>query len=230
MDSNHWKKVVLNHTPNRIHPLLEGGYRTVFPKKSEETNRNPSVQETIDKKYIKDTKLLVDVEELFEKLPKNGIIAELGVDQGNTSQKILSISDPAKLYLIDIWESERYDESKMTTVKERFSELRASGRVEIIRKKSDVALKTFDEDYFGWIYIDTTHRYEQTKKELEIGRNKVKPDGVIAGHDYCVGNPSKGISYGVIEAVHEFCETYDWKLSYLTMETTGYSSFALEKL
>lgn len=118
----------------------------------------------------------------------------------------------------------------MEEVKTRYADQIADGPVELLPERPEVALERFEDGFFNWVYIDTTHTYEQTLKELKIGRRKVKPDGVIAGHDYCLGDVSGGRWYGVIPAVHEFCAEYGWKLTYLSLETHGHSSFAIERM
>ncbi|QLL84250.1 class I SAM-dependent methyltransferase [Aeromonas caviae] len=82
---------------------------------------------------------------------------------------------------------------------------------------------------FDWIYIDTTHSYELTRDELHGYANKIKPDGIIAGHDYMQGNWHAQCRYGVIEAVHEFCVTKNYRIRYLTMDISESLSFAIEK-
>ena len=67
------------------------------------------------------------------------------------------------------------------------------------------AIGDFEDSTFDWIYIDTDHSYELTYKELRGYAPKVKPDGIIAGHDYSMGNWIDAYRYGVIEAVNEFC-------------------------
>lgn len=53
---------------------------------------------------------------------------------------------------------------------------------------------------------------------------------MIAGHDYTIGNWVEGYRYGVIEAVHEFCVENDWRISYLTVDTTEGRSFAITRI
>ena len=48
------------------------------------------------------------------------------------------------------------------------------------------------------------------KGDLELSRLKVKERGLICGDDYIKGNRIVGSQYGVIEAVDEFCKTWDW--------------------
>ncbi len=90
----------------------------------------------------------------------------------------------------------------MDYVKKRFQKEIDAGSVRIIRGTSEKELKNFDNDFFDWVYIDTTHTYLQILKELEICRLKVKTGGIIAGHDYCQGNIYRAQPYGVVQAVN----------------------------
>jgi len=184
----------------------------------------------LKQKHINNLKVVLNREELLKYLPQNGYVAELGVDEGDFSKLILSINHPKELVLIDTWSSRRYNEKKMDIVKKKFKDEISSGKIKIIREKSEVALEQFKDNYFYWIYIDTAHTYEQTSKELEISRFKIKRGGIIAGHDYCQGSVEKAFHYGVIRAVNEFCLKYDWEIIYLTIEASGCLSFALKEI
>ncbi len=118
----------------------------------------------------------------------------------------------------------------MVYVKKRFQKEIDAGKVIIIRDTSEKELKKFENGYFDWVYIDTAHSYQQTVKELELCRLKVKDDGIIAGHDYCQGNINKAIAYGVVQAVNQFCIKYNWEFIYLTHETERTLSFAIKKI
>ncbi len=179
----------------------------------------------LDKRHLKNIKVLTNREELILKMPKKGVVAELGVDKGDFSKKILLYNEPEKLILIDSWNTNRYNDSKYSYVKNRFKNY---SQVIIDRGFSENRLKKYDDNYFDWLYIDTTHSYQQTKKELELAKDKVKIDGYITGHDYCTGNVNTGYKYGVITAVHEFCIKYNYEICYLTLDRPP--SFALKKI
>ena len=68
-----------------------------------------------------------------------------------------------------------------------------------------------------------------TAAELRAYAPKLKPGGIMAGHDYSMGNWVKGFRYGVIEAVHEFCVEHDWELRYLTVQRLERPSFAISR-
>jgi hypothetical protein len=178
--------------------------------------------------HITNLKPLIDRLELLKHLPENSIIAEIGVNKGDYSQQILSICQPRKLHLIDAWASKRYNEKLFINVNTRFLKEINSGKIEIHRGFSTIVGASFPDDYFDWVYIDTDHSYNTTKEELEIYSKKVKKQGIISGHDFSAGNWRKGIKYGVIEAVYEFCVKYNWELIFLTTEIEA-PSFAIRK-
>ena len=184
----------------------------------------------LSKIHVNNTKLLTNRQELLSLLPKGGVVAELGVDMGDFSESILNITKPHKLHLIDTWGSKRYHQEKRRNVEKRFNEKIINSSVEINIGLSTQVVDDFQDTYFDWIYIDTTHSYKTTISELEAYRTKVKPNGYIAGHDFILGNWDGLVRYGVIEAVYEFCVKYNWELLFLTTEINDNPSFAIKRI
>ena len=180
--------------------------------------------------HIKNAKLLTSREELLKILPQNGVVAELGVDEGDFSELIQSINNPDRLHLIDYWGSERYSQTKRDKVEKRFQTKVADKTVEINLGFSTTVVEQFKDNYFDWIYIDTDHSYKTTIKELELYSKKVKIDGIISGHDYILGNWNGVVRYGVIEAVYEFCAKNNWEIIYVTTELNTNPSFAIRRI
>ena len=184
----------------------------------------------LKEKHVKNTKIILNRAELLRSLTiQDGIFAEIGVARGDFSQKIFEICKPKKLHLIDMWSSERYSKECEASVLSRFSDEIANKKVVINRGKSVDVLSEFPNEYFDWVYIDTVHDYKVTSQELEICRHKVKKGGIIAGHDFVLGNWNSSIKYGVIEAVYEFCGMNNWEFIALTMELNG-NSFAVREI
>jgi hypothetical protein len=173
--------------------------------------------------------LLPDREHLLSRLPRGGTVAEVGVADGDFSRKILDLSSPKTLHLIDAWSVDRY-RGGIDRVSERLEQEIADGRVEIHQGMSTEVLPTFSAAFFDWVYIDTNHSYETTAQELEICDRVVQSNGRIAGHDFCVGNIVKPVVYGVVQAVNEFCVERDWQYEYVTLESDGVFSFCLRRL
>jgi len=180
--------------------------------------------------HISNLKVLPNRRVLLENLPKNGIVAELGVNKGDFSEEILEISKPQKFHLVDAWGSERYHLGLRKVIESKFQGQIALGKLIINQGLSTDMAAKFQDSYFDWIYIDTDHSYEVTKAELQSYKAKMNVGGIIAGHDYTQGNWGKLRRYGVMEAVHEFCVIENWELIYLTIEMSDNPSFAIRKI
>src|SRR6056297_2247811 len=168
------KKILINIYESIIPNGIDSRLSKYFRNRHIKERKKREAQLTgvrLSKKHMQNCELLLNRIELLKKLGKKGVIAELGVDKGEFSENILQISEPSSLHLIDLWGSERYDDSKFKSVRSKFSK------------------------YFDWIYIDTDHSYETTKEELFKYAPKVKDHGIIAGHDYSLGNWIKEYRY-----------------------------------
>ncbi len=184
----------------------------------------------IGRMHLNNAKLLTNRMELLNLLPKNAIVAEIGVDQGDFSEMILNITQPEKLHLVDFWGSKRYNQEKRKSVENRFAQKINNSSVVINLGLSTQVVDNFADNYFDWIYIDTDHSYKTTISELELYQHKLKKDGIIAGHDFILGNWNGVVRYGVIEAVYEFCVKNNWEIIYLTIELTNNPSFAIRRI
>ena len=173
--------------------------------------------------------------DLMKMLPSGGLAAEIGVRQGAFSNEILSHCPLRRLYLIDAWKA--YEDFKDPCTQEQhdafFMETKRmashhGNRAIIIRGFSErVALNNFEIPKLDGVYIDGNHSKEAAKRDLIVWSKRLKPDGVLMGHDYTDQPLAKEYEIQVIEAVTEFCEEYGWVLTHLTDES--FASFRLEK-
>lgn len=184
----------------------------------------------LELRHVENLVALPSRQEMLRRLPKQACVAEVGVANGDFSADILTLNEPARLTLIDPWGNERYNKDLHTNVRQRFDDRIAAGQVEIRRGYSTDVAADLADGTFDWVYVDTTHAYAQTRDELDVFSRKLKPGGILAGHDYIVGNLSGMLKYGVIEAVHEFCVDRDWEFIFLTMEQSVPPSFAIQKI
>lgn len=184
----------------------------------------------LNERHYKNLMAISNREQLLRMLHKKGAVAEIGVDRGEFSKKILYISKPRKLHLIDSWDSNRYHRGLRELVKDKFKDEISKGTVEINVGLSTEVADNFRDNYFDWIYIDTVHSYTTTKLELKRYNRKVKQDGVIAGHDFIIGSWNERVRYGVIDAVYEFCVRYNWEMIYLTMDYKESISYAIKRI
>jgi hypothetical protein len=132
---------------------------------------------------------------LLESLPKGGVVAEIGVWEGDFSQRILDICQPSELHLIDPWEympafsntgfgkKKNADAmgQKYHAVVARFA---GDPRVTVHRGTSQTVLPTLADGSLDWVYIDGNHNEPFIGDDIALCLRKVKPTGVIAGDDY----------------------------------------------
>jgi hypothetical protein len=180
--------------------------------------------------HVEHCRLLLDRVALLDQLPPGGVGAELGVDQGDFTELILRHARPRQLHLVDTWATRRYNDDKARRVQDRFAAQIAAGQIAVHRKLSLDAAAEFADASLDWVYIDSSHAYGVTAAELRAYAGKIRPGGLMAGHDYSMGNWVKGFRYGVIEAVHEFCVEHDWELRYLTAQRLERPSFAVRRI
>lgn len=188
----------------------------------------PAVQ--LDSCNLKNCKLLPIRINMLDLLPRNAVVAEIGVAQGDFSEEILRISTPKKLYLIDTYGSNRYGESMRLMVESKYKKLIDESIVQMKIGFSTDILKQFENQTFDWVYLDTDHTYQTTRYELELLQSKIKDGGIIAGHDYSMFNNCGDMRYGVIEAVNEFVVVNNWEFIYITNEKNHDRSFAIRKI
>lgn len=179
--------------------------------------------------HVEACRLLPTRLDLLDALPKGCVCAEVGVAFGDFSAEILARTNPARLHLVDAWSEGRYAKGAQL-IATKFEVGIKSGRVVVNRGLSTERLPEFADGYFDWLYIDTNHTYETTFQELKIASQKVNLGGLIAGHDFSVGNAVRPVIYGVIEACAQFCVENGWRYKYLTLETDGSFSFCLERM
>ena len=153
-------------------------------------------------------------------LPKFGVGAELGVFEGLFTCYLVDRLKPSKLHLIDPWfhlsNSWTWAAGNPSTVN-AVVKILSKWRSEIERGAMQVhvdfdtqLLPHFENTYFDWVYIDSSHQYEETHEELRLLSSKMKPQGVIAGDDWQPDPTHR--HHGVYRAVSEFAESSDFSI------------------
>ena len=186
----------------------------------------------LEKKNISNLKIKLNRLEILKELKKGSICAELGVAYGEFSDQVLETVKPKLLVLVDSYPNKGnfVDEGNLKYIEKKYQKLVKEKKIQIINDDSIKAASMFKENFFDWIYIDTTHSYHQTLGELRAWKNKIKSDGYILGHDYIMGNWIDDIKYGVQEAVHQFCVEENWEIVYLTARIGENTSFGIKKI
>ena len=178
--------------------------------------------EEIKADLLDQTRILPDRVVLLQRLPKNCIVAEIGVAEGLYARQILEKNRPKALHLIDRWV-----EHDRNVVEKNFSDEISNGTVHLHQGVSWSVLAGFPDSYFDWVYIDAGHDYDSVTRDLEACRQKVKPGGYICGHDYITWSSALS-RFGVVEAVNRFINETDSPLVYLTNQKNRHLSYAMQ--
>jgi len=173
-------------------------------------------------------KLLKTRTDLLHLLPKNAVIAEIGVFKGEFSKEILEICEPSLLYLVDLFcgrtgsgdkDGNNVVETDMAAEYDRLCSMyRYDKHVALVKMPSVTFLADLPCDSLDVVYLDADHSYESISQELALSRHKVKPGGFICGHDYVT-------QWGVKRAVDEFCEREGLEIEYLAEDV--YPSYCI---
>lgn len=155
------------------------------------------------------------------KLPSNPVCAEIGVYRGDFSKMIQDELEPIHLSLIDPYEvneEKKYNDGLPTAYSTNKDYLIAAKRVMkkgalFIQDYSYNVVKSAVNKGFDFIYIDGSHLYKDVKRDLNDWFPKLKPNGILGGHDY--GNE---LFKGVKQAVDEFCEERNLRIDLLSDE------------
>lgn len=147
---------------------------------------------------------------------ENPVGAEIGVFTGALSTRLLE-RDDVTLYMVDSWSTSADDSDYAKSgdfhaalsqqQQDQYYEATkrvvsfAGDKAKIIRKPSVEAAADIPDASLDFVFIDADHSYEGCKADIEAWLPKVKPGGLLSGHDY------KNTDYpcfGVEKAVDEF--------------------------
>ena len=128
------------------------------------------------------------------------VFVELGCAKGRSAAYMcVEIANSGKdidFYCVDIWGSTwavEYETflKNLTPVAQYFKPLKMSSMDAVVK---------FKDNSVDFVFIDADHSYEAVKQDILAWYPKVKPGGILAGHDYYLDNPTWG---GVYKAVNE---------------------------
>lgn len=154
---------------------------------------------------------------LIDIITTNGFknMVEVGVAHGRNAREILkAIQDWNFLYWgIDPYEmygdyrGDNNSRGRKILHNEKMAQkyVFSDNRAELIKEFSEKAAKLFDFNSLDLVFIDGNHSYEYVKKDLESWYSKVRPMGILAGHDYIFEGRHSGVKRAVDEFVIKNC-------------------------
>jgi len=143
---------------------------------------------------------------LKESDPRLG--AEIGVKEGRFISYLLQQYPDLRMYAIDPWEdqpngTETYQGWEWKAIYSEYKDRieKYKNRVITLKRYSDYAATLIKDGSLDFVFIDAQHDYDSVKKDIYLWMPKIKPNGLLCGHDY---QPK---FQGVIQAVKELTNT-----------------------
>lgn len=152
--------------------------------------------------------------DLFHELAfRNGV--EIGVANGVYSEVLMSANPRLTMWGVDPYEPhEGYrDYVHKTTYdqmqKEAHERLDKFREYHFVRKYSVDAAKDFEDNTLDFVYIDGDHCFEACVADIAAWIKKIRPGGIIAGHDYFKHKGNARIQ--VVQAVQGYVDAWQIK-------------------
>ena len=152
---------------------------------------------------------------MVEKFPSGSKFVEIGSWKGKSSAymavEIANSNKKIDFYCVDTWEGS-IEHAGMEELPRLYDIFIDNMRpVESyyfpLKLKSIEAVSKFEDKSLDFVFIDASHEYEDVKNDIIAWLPKVKPGGVLAGHDYYID----GYDWfpGVKQAVNELLINFE---------------------
>jgi predicted O-methyltransferase YrrM len=143
-------------------------------------------------------------------IPPGGRVAEIGSWRGRSTVAICEGLQGASMYAVDTFGGdsvlvERYaEELEEDRVYREFCDNTAEyAFLEVLRMPSAEACTHFEDSSLDWVFIDADHSFDRVHEDISGWLPKVKPGGLISGHDYPYGPVKEAVDMHVRPHVWE---------------------------
>lgn len=151
--------------------------------------------------------------ELFAELNfTNG--AEIGVERGEYSEVLLKANPSLMLVLVDAWQAYKgyRDHTRQEKLDKFYLETRTrlypySSQTVYMRAFSMEVVDTVIDNSLDFVYIDANHDFLNVTQDIYYWSKKVRPGGIIAGHDY-VKRKNEAAHVHVKQVLHGYTDAY----------------------
>jgi SAM-dependent methyltransferase len=205
----------LKHFEMRFREWTPQPFRTAY-RILRSLRETPTFSPELPDELIADCRMCADRLALIDRLPKGGVVAELGTFKGDFAREILARTAPHKLHLIDI------DFSGTDP------RVLADSRVTQHNGLTHEIIASFPDGHFDWIYVDADHSYAGVVRDAAASAAKLKPGGYLIFNDFAHIDPFVG-RYGVHRAVIEFAIAHRWPMAYFALNRAALYDVAFSK-
>jgi hypothetical protein len=193
----------------------------------------------LSQEQCKNAKLYATREDFVKTLPNQIFFMEVGVAAGDFSEFVIQTCEPRLSVLIDLYNQKdilyvdgrepRYSsDENLQFVIDRMDKYRG---IDIIQEDSLTALPRLlnRKEYFDFIYLDASHKYQDVVLDIEASCALLKDDGILGLNDY-IWKDEDGREYGVILAVNKFLvANKDWEVIAFALHDKMYADIYLRR-
>ena len=175
-------------------------------------------------------------------IPKNGVVAEIGVAFGGFTQNIIQVCEPKRFDAFDIFTIHKHIQvwgkdplevtgglTHLEFYENRLKNEIASGRVRIISGDSADQLNNINDNTYDVMYIDALHSYEAVKRDADVAVKKLRSNGVLISNDYVLYDHHLRQEYGVVPVVNDLCVYHGCPVYYFAFQKEMSCDIALIK-
>jgi hypothetical protein len=137
--------------------------------------------------------------------------AEIGVERGIFSSVLLRQHPTLELFCVDAWEGYegyicRLNHEELPSKFYEAQERLKGYNVHFMKQYSMKAVRRFKDRSLDFVYIDANHDLPWVFDDILQWEKKVRPGGIVAGHDYIHMRPGKPSRVRVAEALGWYTE------------------------
>lgn len=137
-----------------------------------------------------------------ERAAPGSVLVEVGVAHGRSLAylvgKAMAAEKGLRVFGVDQWVGAEDYVRFLSGMRDHAPRELEWGGLKLLRAKSLDAVDNFDDASIAFVFIDADHSYEAVKADIEAWKPKVRPGGMLAGHDFSVNDWP-----GVVRAVEE---------------------------
>lgn len=192
---------------------------------------------------VENAKLFAGRENLVKYLApelRGGTVAEVGVMYGDFSDFIIRTIEPELFVAIDIfrmhtvpviWGKPSAERFQGMTHREfyerRFSQCGKQVRCE--EGDSGEVLSRYPDRTFDMIYVDAGHDYESVKRDADLSKQKIKPEGILIFNDYIRYSHLDNCYYGIIPVVNDLVVNQGFEVIGFALQWGMYCDIAIRR-
>lgn len=149
---------------------------------------------------------------MARRFPSGSTFVEVGSWKGRSAAymavEIANSNKDIRLFCVDTWQgSKEHQGHDLSALYQTFLDnMRPVERHYIpLRMTSLEASRKFKDNSLDFVFLDASHEYEDVRDDILAWLPKVKPGGVLAGHDYYQGGEHfPGVKKAADELLHNF--------------------------